>query len=47
MENKFREEMERRKTAYSKTDWDKWGDRAIVALVMLIPAWIIIRAIMG
>jgi len=30
-----------------KTDFDKWGDRLIVLAVVLLPVWIIIRALWG
>ena len=36
-----------RRHAERMTDFDKWGDRLIVAAVILLPAWIIIRALMS
>ncbi len=36
-----------RKQAQRQTDWDKWGDRIIILLIIALPAYIIGRSLVG
>lgn len=46
LEKEFKAELERRATANSNTDFDKWGDRAIILVIIALPAYLIIRTLM-
>jgi hypothetical protein len=42
---KYRQYLERTaREIKGETDYDKWGDRLIIAVVLLLPLWIIVRA---